>query len=125
MSKLSEAELAKNDSIAGRAVLLLNAVVDDLDALATGISDPDAKAKVFALADDHESNKGKIVADFIVGSPAQPPEEPPKPVAHVTPTVSPEAADHAAQAAVTANARKRVERPVAAKAAKASAKEST
>lgn len=117
MSKLSDskADLAKNESIAGRAVLLLNAVVDDLDALATGVSDPDAKAKIFALADDYESNKGKIVADFIVGSPAQPPEEPPKPVAHVVPTVSPEAADHSAQAAVAANGRKRAERPVAVK----------
>src|SRR6266436_5403381 len=116
MSKLSEADMAKNDSIAGRCVLLINAVVDDLDALGTSVSDPDAKAKIFALADDYESNKTKIVADFIVGSPAQPPEEPPKPVAHIVPTVSQEAADHSAQAAVNANARKRAERPSAAKA---------
>lgn len=111
MSKLTEAKMAENDTIAGRSALLLNAVVDDLDALAASVNDEDAKAKIYALADDYESTKPRVISSFIVGTPGQPPAEPPKPVAYVAPSVSQEAADHTAAAAIAANGRKRAERP--------------
>jgi hypothetical protein len=110
MSKLTEAKLAENDTVAGRTALLLNAVVDDLDALAASVADPDAKAKIYALADDYEGSKPHVIAHFLVGSPGIPPAEPPKHVAIVTPTVSKEAADHTAKAVVEAHKRKRAER---------------
>lgn len=110
MSKLTDAKLADNDTIAGRAALLLNAVVDDLDALAASIGDEDSRAKVYALADDYEATKARVVSDLLVGTPGHPPAEPPKPVAFVAPTVSKESADHTAQAAVGANGRKRAAR---------------
>lgn len=111
MTKLAEAKLIEIDTIAGRAAILLSAVVDDLDALAASLGDEDARAKVYTLADDYEHTKARVVSGLIEGTPGLPPAEPPKPVAHVAPTVSKEAADHTAKAAVDANGRKRAERP--------------
>lgn len=117
MSKLTESEkkMGENDSLTGRVVVLMSAIVDDLDALAASVGDEDAKMKIYGLADEYESSRPRVVSGLIVGTPALPPAAPPVVVAHVAPTVSREAADHAAQAAISANHRKRAVRPDQAK----------
>lgn len=111
MSKLTEFKPDEHeDTVTHRAVMLVTAVVDDLDALAASIVDPDAQAKVYGLADEYEKATPKIIGDFIAGSPGLPPVEPPKPIVVVAPTVSREAADATALATIAAYHRKRAPR---------------
>lgn len=112
MSKLTESQkkISENDTVVGRLVLLVNAVVDDLDALAMAVSDPAAREKIFALADEYEGNKKAIVSSMLVGTPARPEAEPAKLLVHTVPEVSKESADATSDGAIHANTRKRVER---------------
>lgn len=108
MSKLSG--LKYEDAslpVADRIAMMVQAVIDDLDALAAGVADEDAKDKISALADDYDNASLKIVADGIMGSPALPPSEPPKPTVVPPTTVSKEAADMTAKAALDDRKHKR------------------
>lgn len=110
MTKLTDAKLGENDSVAGRCVLVLNAVIDDLDALAASITEPDAQAKTYALADEYEKTRHRVVAEMLVGTPAQPNVDPPAPVVHVPLTVSKESADATAHGVMHAMPHRRAPR---------------